>query len=96
VDEGIQRIWQMIAALSDARWKRIANADSPLDALLEEKYPPEGDEEKAIWSELTAPHNYASLRRYVEDRDPAKITEYALRFHQALLAEASRRIENGK
>jgi hypothetical protein len=96
VDAETQRIWQMIGDLSEARWKRIANADSPLDALLAEKYPPESDEEKAIWSELTAPHNYPSLRRYVEDRDPAKITEYALRFHQALLAEASRRMESGK
>jgi len=96
-DPEILRIWQLIGALCEARWKRIAKAPSPLSALLaEEKYPPEGDEEKAIWLELTTPHNYASLRHYVKSKNPAKITEYALRLHEALLADATQRMACGE
>ena len=49
-----------------------------------------------IWLELTAPHNYASLRRYVQSKDPAGINEYAFPLHHALLAEAGRRMAESR
>jgi hypothetical protein len=55
-----------------------------------EEYRPESSEEKAIWSEITAPHNYASLVRFVTDQKTLNITDYAARLDEALLAEAAR------
>jgi hypothetical protein len=90
------RILRLVSALSEARCRRIAKASNPLRAALaEEKYPPEGDEEKAIWLELTAPHNYTALRSYVESHDSAEINRYALRLHEALLTDATHRLARG-
>jgi hypothetical protein len=87
-------MWELIGSLSDAFWSRITRPGvSAFDALLTEEYRPESDEEKAIWGEITAPHNYASLRRYVEAKKRPEITDYAARLYEALLAEATRRWE---
>jgi hypothetical protein len=88
------RIWQMIGALSDAHWRRAAQPGvSAFNVLVVEPYRPESEEERAIWTELTAPHNYLSLRRYVESGKVSGTNEFAAKLHEALLAEAASRWE---
>lgn len=96
MDAEIQRMWELIGSLSDAFWHRLNQPGlSALDALREEGYRPESDEEKAIWTEITAPHNYSSLRRYIESKERSQITDYAARLYEALLADATHRWETG-
>lgn len=94
MDAEIQRMWELIGSLSDAFWRRLRQSGvSALDALRVEEYRPESDEEQAIWTEITAPHNYASLCRYLESKKRSEITDYAARLYEMLLAEATRRWE---
>ena len=94
MDADTQRIREMLGALSDAFWSRLNKpGSSAFDALLVEEYRPESAEEKAIWSEITAPHHYASLRRYIEGKTRSEVTDYAARLYDALLAEATSRWE---
>jgi hypothetical protein len=94
MDAETQRMWELIGSLSDAFWRRLNQPGvGALDALCVDAYRPESDEEKAIWAEITAPHNYASLRRYIESKKRSDITDYAARLYDALLAEAAQRWE---
>ena len=96
MNEEIQKMWELIGSLSDALWHRLKQPGvSALDALRVEEYRPESDEEKAIWTEITAPHNYASLRRYIASKKRSEITDYAARLYEMLLAEAAHRWEQG-
>jgi len=51
-------------------------------------------EEMGIWAELTAPHNFASVQRYVANEKQRKISDYATLLYETILAEASHRWEN--
>jgi hypothetical protein len=90
MDEEMTKIWKLIGALSDARWRRATQPGvSPIEVLFAEPYRPESAEERAIWTELTAPHNYLALKRYVESRKESGTNEFAAKLHEALLAEAT-------
>ena len=94
MDTEIVRIWKLIGALSDAHWRRAAQpGGSAFHALFADPYRPESAEEREIWSELTAPHNYLSLRRFVESQNASGTNEFADKLNQALLAEATSRSE---
>jgi hypothetical protein len=94
MDAETLKMWEMIGSLSDAFWHRVKQPGvSVLDAFLVQEYRPESDEEKTIWAEITAPHNYASLRRYIESKKMSEITDYAARLYETLLAEAAHRWE---
>jgi hypothetical protein len=96
MDEELMRIRNLIGALSDAYWRRMSQPGvRAFDALVAEEYRPVSDEENAIWAELTAPHNYASLVRYVEGQDRAAINEHAVKLYDQLVAEATLRRERG-
>jgi hypothetical protein len=96
MDAETKKVFDLIALLSDAFWQRLNQPGiSALDALREE-YRPKSDEEKAIWSEITAPHNHAPLRRFVEGKNKAEITGYAARLYETLLADSIRRWESTK
>ena len=72
LDPETRRIWILIGALSDAFWRRAGEPDfSALDHLCQNarEYRAESDDEFAIWNELTAPHNYSAVVRYVELRE---------------------------
>jgi hypothetical protein len=97
MDAETRRIWEMIGALSDAFWHRVAEPGvSILDAMNEnaKQYRPVSAEEIAIWTELTAPHNYASVCRYIANAKRRDITEYAAQLYETILAEATRRWES--
>jgi len=97
MDAQTQRLWEMIGSLSDAFWHRLKQPGvSAFDALLVEEYRPESDEEKAIWTEITAPHNYDCLRRCVETKDMSEITDYSARLYEKLLDEATLRWVDGR
>jgi hypothetical protein len=68
LDAENQRIWRLFGALSDAFWLRISQHPgiSVVDALRAQADGPVGAEEEAAWEELTSPHNYSSLVRYIE------------------------------
>jgi hypothetical protein len=92
MDAENRRMWEMIGGLSDAFWRRVQQPGvSAYEALLEKVYQPVSDEEKAIWSEITAPHNYASLQRYVESRNKSEMQDRAVTLVETLLAEATDR-----
>jgi hypothetical protein len=92
MDAETHHIHDLIASLSDAYWHRLTMPGiSPLDALCVDEYRPESDEEKAIWKEITAPHNHDALLRYITDRRLYGLTEYSARLYESLLAEATRR-----
>lgn len=94
MDAEMQKIWEMIGALSDAHWRRAAQPGaSAFNVLVLEPYRPESAEERAIWTELTAPHNYLSLRRYVESGKVSGTNEFAAQLHEALMVEATSRWE---
>ena len=72
LDSEIRKIWLLMGALSDAFWRHArARAGEPgfsvLDAMCRNAhaYQAESEDEKAIWEELTAPHNYPALVRYI-------------------------------
>jgi hypothetical protein len=95
MDEEIRRIWKMFGALSDAFWRRVSHPGvSVLDALLEENDGPVGEEEEAIWNELTAPQNYTSLVRYIEASKQSGINAHAQRLYDMILSRAKQRINN--
>jgi len=94
MDAEMMRIWKLIGALSDAHWQRAAQPGvSAFQALFAEPYRPESAEERAIWDELTAPHNYLALRRFVESRRMSGTNASPAKFDEALLAEATSRWE---
>jgi hypothetical protein len=94
MDAESQRIWMMFGALSDAFWHRASQPGvSVLDALLAQEDGPVGEEEEAIWDELTAPHNYAALIRYIETSKEAGINDHAFRLYEMILARAKCRWE---
>jgi hypothetical protein len=94
MDAESRRIWEMFGRLSDAFWRRATQPGvSALDVLLAEEQGPVSEEEKAIWAEITAPHNYAPLRRYIEGWQKAGMNAHAARLYEMLLAEATRRWE---
>jgi hypothetical protein len=61
-----------------------------MEVIFAEPYRPESAEERAIWTELTAAHNYLALRRYVERSRESGTNESAAKLHESLLAEATR------
>jgi len=66
-----RRVWVLIGVLSDALWRRVGEPGfSLLEHLLRKgrEYRAESADEVAIWDELTAPHNYPTVVRYVEQR----------------------------
>jgi len=92
MDTETRRIWEMIGALSDAFWHRITQPGvSFFEALVVKEYRPESDEEEALWTELTAPHNYAALLRYVDYWKKLGTDLYADTHHAAILAAAAHR-----
>lgn len=92
MDAEMTKIWEMIGALSDAHWRRATQPGvSAFRVLVAEPYRPESTEERVLWSELTAPHNYLSLRRYVESARVPGTNEFAAKLHEALLTEAADR-----
>ena len=94
MDAEMKRIWEMIGALSDAQWRRASQPGvSALHVLFEEPYRPESAEECAIWDELTAPHQYPALRRFVESRREPGTNKSPSKFDEALLVEATSRWE---
>jgi hypothetical protein len=77
LDSDTRRIWILIGALSDAFWRRRDEPDfKALEKMFRnsQAYQAESSDEIAIWDELTAPHNYHSLVRFVDLR---KGSEYA-------------------
>ena len=72
LDTETRRIWILFGALSEAFWRRL---DEPGFSAVEKmvrnshQYQAESADEIAIWNELTAPHNYAAVVRYVELRN---------------------------
>lgn len=94
MDAESQRIWMMFGALSDAFWHRASQPGvSVLDALLAQEDGPVGEDEEAIWDELTAPHNYAALIRYIETSKEAGINDHARRLYEMILVRAKCRWE---
>jgi hypothetical protein len=92
MDADMTGIWKLIGALSDAHWRRAAQpGGSAFHALFAEPYRPESAEEQAIWTELTAPHNYLALRRFVESQKASGTNEFAAKLNEALLTEATSR-----
>ena len=92
MDPESHRMWELIGSLSDAFWRRATQPGvSTLDAMLVREYRPASGEEKAIWAEITAPHNYDSLTRYIAAQPRHEITEYSARLYDNLLADAKRR-----
>lgn len=69
LDSELRRIWILIGALSDAFWRRLGEPGfSALEKMARnaQEYQAESADEIAIWNELTAPHNYLAVVRYVE------------------------------
>ena len=96
MDDESRRIWMMFGALSDAFWHRVSQPGvSFIDARLEqdEKIGPIGEEEETIWDELTAPHNYASLVRYIEAWKQAGVNDYTRKLYDLVLLRAKCRWE---
>jgi hypothetical protein len=96
LDSETRRIWLLIGALSDALWRR---ANEPGFSIVNrfiqnaELYQPESEDEIAICNELTAPHNYPAVVRYVKLHEH-KVGEYSERLHSAILESARYRWEN--
>ncbi len=68
LDPELRRIWIFMGALSDAFWRRV---DEPGFSAFETTrrnsvaYQAESPDEIALWNEVTAPHNYHAVIRYV-------------------------------
>jgi hypothetical protein len=93
------KLWYLIGAMSEAHWHRATQVG--FHVLFEDPYRHESAEENAMWDELTAPHNYAALRRLIEYRNYSAgkfvgKTEYGERLDNALLADATARWERQK
>jgi len=72
LDSETRKIWALMGALSEALWRRAGEPGfSMLDAMCRNAraYQAESEDEKAIWEELTAPHNYPALARYIALRE---------------------------
>jgi hypothetical protein len=68
LDAETRKIWVLMGALSEALWRRAGEPGfSMLEAMCRNAraYQAESEDEKAIWEELTAPHNYPALVRYI-------------------------------
>lgn len=96
LDSETRRIWILIGALSDAFWRR---ANEPGFSIVEhlcqngQQYRAESEDEKAVWNELTSPHNFSAVVRYVELRR-GRVSEYAAQLHSTILKESQRRLES--
>jgi hypothetical protein len=98
LDAETRKIWVLIGTIRDATWRRTAEPGFSLFRTLvrnAHEFVPEYAEEVALWDELTAPHNYAALVRYVENRRDT-VNEAAERLHTALLVAARRRNGEGR
>lgn len=96
LDPEARRIWILIGALDEAFWRRAGEPGfSLLDHLLRnlQEYRAESEDEVAIWDELTAPHNYPAVLRYVE-LHKGRVNEYAAQLHATMLEAARRRWES--
>jgi hypothetical protein len=96
LDSEARKIWVLIGALSDAFWRRAAEPGfSIFQAMLRnmKRYTPESADEITIWDELTAPHNYPAVVRYVEHR-MGHVSDYAAQLHATILDAAGRRYES--
>lgn len=97
LDLDTRRIWMLIGALSDAFWRRVGEPGFSIFERLcqnEKQYLAESEDEIAIWNELTAPHNYPAVVRYVAHRK-GQISEYAAQLHYTILEAARKRFESG-
>jgi hypothetical protein len=68
LDLEARKIWILMGALSEAFWRRAGEPGfSIVEAMYrnERAYNAESADEMAIWNELTAPHNYPALVRYI-------------------------------
>ncbi len=96
MDAEDERIWKLFGALSDASWRKGPDPGGNVGGRLMEnliEYHPLSAEERAIWTELTAPHNYGSLCRYMENMKKAGSDLYTSTLHGPIFAEATRRWE---
>jgi hypothetical protein len=94
VDADMEKISKLIGALSDAHWRRAAQAaGGAFNALFAEPYRPQSTEEIAVWTELTAPCNYVALRRFIDSQQSSGSNEFATKLNAALLREATSRWE---
>jgi hypothetical protein len=68
LDSETRKIWILMGALSEAFWRRVGEPGfSVLETMSRNAraYKAESEDEIAIWNQLTAPHNYPSLVRYI-------------------------------
>ncbi len=68
LDAETRKIWILMGALSEAFWRRVGEPGfSILETMCRnaQAYQAETEDEIAIWNELTAPHNYPALVRYI-------------------------------
>ena len=68
LDVETRKIWILLGALSDAFWRRVEEPGfSAFDKMVRnaQTFQAESADEVAIWDELTAPHNYLAVVRYV-------------------------------
>ncbi len=92
MDAATEKIWKLIGALSDAQWRRaIEPGAGTLEILFADPYCPVSQEDREIWSELTAPGNYQALCSYIESIRAMGDTEYSEGMFKPLLAEARQR-----
>ena len=92
-DPETRRIWVLIGALSEAFFARVNEPGfSILDRIGTEQFIPETADELMIWDELTAPHNYAAVLRYV-DFCGSDVNRFAKQLHATILTAARRRLE---
>ena len=96
LDPDARRIYLLIATMYDWAWRRIGKPGfSFIEWMVRNKqdYVPETDEEVAIWDELTAPHNYQALVRYVDLRGNS-VNDGIARLHAKLLEAARHQSES--
>jgi hypothetical protein len=89
------RIWLLIGALSEALWRRAREREpgfSLVEHVCRAEYRPESADELTLWAELTSPHNYPAVARYVE-KWAGQVNGGAARLHAALLRDARARSE---
>jgi hypothetical protein len=68
LDPETRKVWVLMGALSEALWRRAGEPGfSFVEAMVRNAraYRAESEDEVAIWGELTAPHNYPALARYI-------------------------------
>jgi hypothetical protein len=96
LDADARRIYMMIATMCDWGWRRLGEPGfSFVEWVVRNRqdYVPETDEEVAIWDELTAPHNYKPLVRYIDLRG-SNVNDGIARVHAKLLETARHRLES--